>query len=519
MKSIIYLAFLVASTIASPVPQGSDEAIAVSSDYTSLNGDIHINQNQLDRQIESIRKKWNVPGVAVGVVHKGKLVYGKGFGVKDAKKGKGFTACAIAQLVDQKKLDWNTPVTTLYPGIQFSDTFANTSANLIDILSHRSGFPSVQTLEWVWSTSDTILSHIGEIPFPVDDPQDPKSLPVQLRQKFQYSNTMFALAGEIAAKASGLTWEKLVQTGILEPLGMKATLMDQVDVPSNADFSRGFYTDFDGSLKVYDLNQTHPVDSTKPAGSIVSNIEDLAKWAAFFNKRGVLPNGTTLVSSTQFNKILKPYISTYSKLVGKETFQSLGLGWNLESFRGKVNVGKSAGLPGYVSQIDLFPNDDLAIIVLSNGESQLPLALSRQLADTLLFPRVKSDWTKEYQDLLAADAQAQEEGNAFLISQRHLNTTTSLSFKDYEGTYQSPTFGTISLKYSDVKNNYYTFEWKGEQDQPAKSTGIIGHWEYDVFGIFELSIMRYKNFSVPFTPIFFGPGNSQFVIPLDGGVT
>ncbi|ORY29448.1 beta-lactamase/transpeptidase-like protein [Rhizoclosmatium globosum] len=355
MKATFLIQFLALAVFASPVPQVETEESSV----------LTIRKHQLDKEIEAIRKDWNVNGLAVGIVHKGKLVYKQGFGTKDGGKGKvtektlfqigsctkAFTSFAIAQLVDEGKLDWNTPVTSVYP-VKFADPVANAQASLIDILSHRSGFAEPGALFISWSEWENVLSRIQDI-----------SAPVQLRQEFQYSNIMVALAGNIGGKVSGLKggWDELVTRNIFGPIGMTSSFSNARIVPSDSDYSQGFHS-VDGKLQAYSLNDTYLTDSTKAAGSIVSNIEDLAKWVAVINKRGTLPNGTSLISPQQYGKLTKPHISAEPAYYAEE-FKSYGLGWFLASYRGKVNIGHGGSTPGYTTQIDTFPNDDLAIIV------------------------------------------------------------------------------------------------------------------------------------------------------------
>ncbi|KAJ3282001.1 hypothetical protein HDU79_010318 [Rhizoclosmatium sp. JEL0117] len=464
MKTTFLIQFLALAVFASPVPQFETEA--ESSVAT-------IRKHQLDKEIEAIP----------GIVHKGKLVYKQGFRTKDGGKGKVtektlFQIGSCTKLVDEGKLDWNTPVTSVYP-VKLADPVANAQASLIDILSHRSGFAEPGALFISWSEWENVLSRIQDT-----------SAPVQLRQEFQYSNIMAALAGNIGGKVSGLIggWDELVTRNIFGPIGMTSSFSNARIVPSDADYSQGFHS-VDGKLQAYSLNDTYLTDSTKPAGSIVSNIEDLAKWVAVINKRGILPNGTSLISPQQYGKLTKPHISAEPAYYAEE-FKSYGVGWFLASYRGKVNIGHGGSTPGYTTQIDTFPNDDLAIIVLTNMQGSVSARLSEQ------------------------HQQAQYDADAVMIATRHNGTVPSQPFVKYEGLYSSPTFGTIQLKLSDSTNHYYSLEWKGEQEGRVKVRGVMGHWEFDTFGLFEFSVTDYKNYTVPTLPVMFSPDGNQFQLPV-----
>ncbi|KAJ3077730.1 hypothetical protein HDU99_001007 [Rhizoclosmatium hyalinum] len=330
-----------------------------------------------------------------------------------------------------------------------------------------------------------------------------------------YSNIMVSLAGNIGGKVSGLVggWDELVTRNIFAPIGMNGTYSNARIVPADADYSKGFHF-VDGKLKAYAVNDTFATDSCHPAGAIVSNVEDLAKWVGVINRQGVLANGSSLVTQKQFKQLTKPRIFVDTVSVG-EDFKSYGLGWQLASYRGKVNVGHGGSTAGYMAEIDTFPNDDLAIIVLSNMDaSYVPKLISRWITDQILFPSVQFDWSKHYQNVTLKQAMANEKDAADMLRDRIPNSVPSLPFTMYEGQFDSPTFGSITLKLYDFENHYYRMEWRGEKGGRVKMSGVMGHWELDTFGLYEFTVAEYKNYTVPTLPVMFSQDGKQFEIPM-----
>jgi CubicO group peptidase (beta-lactamase class C family) len=134
----------------------------------------------LDRIIETARKAWDVPGVAVAIVHGEDTIYIKGFGVKRTGSAdavtpdtrfaigsctKAFTTTAMALLVDEGKMGWDDSVRKHLPYFRLSDPLADANVTMRDIVCHRTGL-SRNDLLWYnspWSREE-IIRKIGLVP-------------------------------------------------------------------------------------------------------------------------------------------------------------------------------------------------------------------------------------------------------------------------------------------------------------------------------------------------------------------
>ena len=113
-----------------------------------------ISPSTIDATVARAMKAFQVPGMAVGIVKDGKLVYAKGYGVRELGKPaqvdadtlfqigsntKAFTTAALATLVDEGKLSWDDPVYQRLPGFVMYDPYVSHEMTIRDLLTHRSG--------------------------------------------------------------------------------------------------------------------------------------------------------------------------------------------------------------------------------------------------------------------------------------------------------------------------------------------------------------------------------------------
>ncbi|MCX6089347.1 MAG: serine hydrolase [Candidatus Atribacteria bacterium] len=110
-----------------------------------------------DGYVQKTMKDWEVPELAIAIVKDDKVIFSKGYGAKEMGKSdpvdektvfeigstsKAFTATAISMLVDEGKVQWDTPVTQYLPGFQMYDPLVTRELTVRDLLCHRSGLPA-----------------------------------------------------------------------------------------------------------------------------------------------------------------------------------------------------------------------------------------------------------------------------------------------------------------------------------------------------------------------------------------
>ena len=155
-----------------------------------------------DDYVNKAIKDWEVPGMAIAVVKDDKIVFAKGYGLREIGKAapvdehtifaigsssKAFTAASIAMLADEGKLKWDDPVTQYLPGFQLYDPYVTRQMTVRDLLTHRIGLERGDQLWYATAYSrEEILRRIRHL--------EPSS---SVRSKFGYQNIMFLAAGQI----------------------------------------------------------------------------------------------------------------------------------------------------------------------------------------------------------------------------------------------------------------------------------------------------------------------------------
>ena len=254
----------------------------------------------LEQRLEQARVDGHVPGMAIAIVDDGELIYAKGFGVSDLEaetpvtpettfaigsSTKAFTATLVGLLVDEGKMGWDDPVTKHLPelDLQIEDAKQGEVATLRDLLAHRSGFARMGLL-WAGNTipREQVFAHAS------------KAKPVApFRAEFHYNNVTFMAAGEAAARVAGTSWAELVQTRLLDPLGMTHSTVDYAGAQADPMYSKGYSWRED--LGRFELEPMRQIDIIGPAGSINSSVLDMANWLRFQLAEGEV-EGERLIS-------------------------------------------------------------------------------------------------------------------------------------------------------------------------------------------------------------------------------
>ena len=223
-------------------------------------------------------KDWGVPGVAIAIVKDDRIVYAKGFGVRELNKpepvdehtlfaigssSKAFTAASLAILVDQSKIKWDDPATKYLPGFQLFDPYSTREMTVADLLSHRSGLTRGDLL---WYASDydrnEVLRRVRYL-----------KPSWSLRSRFGYQNIMFLAAGQIIPSVTGKTWDDFMRERIFTPLHMKSTSTSIKSFAGNANVASP-HSKIDDKVRAVSWRN---IDNIAPAGSINSNVQDMAQ--------------------------------------------------------------------------------------------------------------------------------------------------------------------------------------------------------------------------------------------------
>ena len=336
---------------------------------------------QIDSLVTKTMATMPLAGIAVAVVKDGKVIHSKGYGVTSIKtkekvdehtlfaiasNSKAFTTMVLAMLVDEGKLHWQDKVVDHIPEFRMYNPYVTANFNIQDLLTHRSGLGlGAGDLMFFPDGSDfTVKDVIRSFQYqkPVSD----------FRTKYDYDNLLYVVAGEVVARASGMSWADFVEKRIMKPLGMNRsagvyqTLKDKKNtaLPHSA---------FGGQLKQFDP-YTKNDPSLGAAGGIYASVHDLSKWMLMHLNDGRYGDGlkSQLVSPDNHREMLRPhtFIGFNSKPNpnARAHFNAYGLGWGIRDLNGYVVFTHTGGLPGMLSRTVLVPELNLGIVVLTNTD-------------------------------------------------------------------------------------------------------------------------------------------------------
>lgn len=404
-------------------------------------------EEELSRLIEAERQRFEVPGVAVAVVADGEVVMARGFGQRDlendlpvtgaslfpiASDTKCFTAALVAGLVDDGLLDLDRPVQDYIPWFRMYDPIATALVSARDLLAHRTGLPR-HDFVWYGPTIDQSNEEIARLL---------RHLPPtrQVREQWQYNNLCYSTAGYLAEHLLGIGWEEAVQQRILDPLGMKSTVFRADEASTSVDYAWP-YEDRTGAF----VRAEVPQGRGKPSGGIVSNAEDMARWA--LARLGIEVDGTKVLSDATLQEIHTPAMvgRAGSPLSGERQSMGYGLGTQVESYRGHALVRHGGNLVGYSSDVCVAPDAKAAVVVLTN----LHGTALRDALPMLVFDRLMGLEPIEWGEKLHATMTTAKAGQR-AANQHHAEggrgRPSARPLDELAGTYEHPAYGTFTIE-------------------------------------------------------------------------
>ena len=449
-----------------------------------------ITSPQIDALVEKTLATFNVPGIAVAIVKDGKVIHEKGYGISSlatnkktdehtlfgiASNSKAFTGAALGMLVDEGKINWTDRVIDYIPGFQLYNPYVTMNFTIADLLTHRSGLGLGAGDLMIWPDSNAFtrndIIHNMRYLKPVSD----------FRTKYDYDNLLYIIAGEVVAKASGISWEEFIEQRIMKPLGMTESAASIQRSKKNNIIDP--HAPVDGKLKVLDIHWSEIANS---AGGIYSSVHDMSKWVIMQLNNGKYGEGlkNRLFSEAVQQEMWSPHTIIP---VGRNTpynthFAGYGYGWRLSDEMGYKIVTHTGGLAGIVTQVTLIPEMNLGIMVFTNQQVGAAFtAITNTIKDSY-FGMPKADRVKEYHDrVLAGEANAQKITDKIWkdVAEQQKSSTSKIDLKSFTGTYNDPWFGNIVISQQNGKlmfNAVKSPRLRGEMMHYKANTFIV-KWE------------------------------------------
>lgn len=336
---------------------------------------------QLDQRLAAVFQSHHVPGAAVAVLEKGKVVLARDYGVADVAArrpvapdtlfragsiSKTVVGIAVMMLVEEGKLDLNARLRDLAPEIVFDNPWeAGDPVRLVHLLEHTSGFDDYRFRHFLIDGSQLSLAQAVQLTGPYQSRWQPGT-------HVSYSNAGPTLAAYLVEKAAGMSWAEFTRRRIFEPLKMTSAHWDR---PANMAGRLAKSYRFDGvsEEKYFDI-------PGKPAGSLTVTAADMARLALLFIGRGSV-DGVTLLKPASLARIETPASSQAARLGLKDGF---GLGNTTTAREKALFHGHDGSIDGFLTWFEYEPAHGAGLVVMINAPQAQAQQAVREIENYLM---------------------------------------------------------------------------------------------------------------------------------------
>lgn len=404
---------------------------------------------------------FNTPGMAVGVLHEGQVIYLAGHGYRNlnqqlpvtpdtyfllASASKAFTASALAVARHQGDLHWQDKVTDHLPDFTLASKRATAHFTLTDLLTHRSGLGSGAGDIMLWPAPSGFSRNevIHNLRF-----LTPQS---KFRQRYAYNNLMYITAAAVVDAATGKPWSQLVEKALFEPLAMQCFASGLPDARhDNVAHSYG-YTASRGTY----LIPRNAISTEAPvwaaAGGIVCNASDMLKWLAMWLNEGKAADGTQVLPADTVKHMTTPVTPLPVSVTDQAWFGTrragYALGWRVADQFGAQVISHTGTVSGFQAFVAFVPDHQLGVVLLNNGSDYGSRgAVMQTILQHFLAPdQPPRDWIAAYQEFQRNWQQRASDRNRPPTG----SDSVALPVSAYAGSYTDTWFGEVSIVQDDA---------------------------------------------------------------------
>ncbi len=345
-------------------------------------------QSPVSAKMDSIFAPWNrpdVPGASVVVLQDSSIAFERGYGAAHLEYGipvtpstvfmvasvsKQFTAFAIAMLADRGDISLEDPVRSYIPELQA----AADSITIRQLVHHTSGLrDEFGLLSLAGYRMDDVISKESILRLLYRQ----ESLNFEPGAEYLYSNSGYTLLAEILERVTGQSFREWTTEHMFVPLGMRDSHFRDDHGEVIPDLAQSYVTDGDAYRR-----QAVNYGSVGASG-LYTTARDLAIWARNFE--------TTQVGSQRVHEL----VHEQGVLNSRDTL-AYAFGQSVSQYKGHRRVSHSGSHRGYRAHLARFPEERLAVIVLSNLEEFNPSGIAMQVADAFLDPLPLADYPGTY---------------------------------------------------------------------------------------------------------------------------
>lgn len=369
---------------------------------------------QLTRLIETARQEYDIPGIALGLIEDGKVVFQGGFGVREAGRsepvdadtlfniasnGKAMTTLMLAKLIEAGRFGWDTPVAAVWPEFRLGDAETTRRVRVRQLICACTGMPR-QDYEWLFEGENLTAASIMQL---LSTAQPTSGF----GDTYQYSNLMAAAGGFLGGhilypeRELGAAYDAAMQRLVFDPLGMTATTAD-FGRALKQNHAAGHDLDVEGKVRVASQGLNLAAISTRPSGNHWSNVRDMLRYVRMELAGGRLANGRRYIREELLLARREPQVTG-----GLNEFYGMGL--KIDRQWGVPVIHHGGSTAGYRSDMIWLPDHGVGAVILINSDagSLLRAAFRRRLLEVLFDgePKAVEDLTSYAPRLRASVAE------------------------------------------------------------------------------------------------------------------
>jgi hypothetical protein len=233
---------------------------------------------------------------------------------------------------------------------------------------------------------------------------------------------------------------------------MTSTVFSIEAIEKTNDFAKPYKTNFiDKNKKA--IGYYRQTQASGPANGINSNIIDLSNWVICQLSKGTY-NNAKVIPSSLIQETMKPLNISSNSIRDKElSYELYGMGRTMTTYKNHLMTQHGGSINGFRSQITLFPDDSLGVIILTNSaDHKITSYLQLEIADVILGLN-KTDWHERVFERTKKQFENQIASNS--ISPKNENIKQSKTLVNYTGTYEHPAYGIIQITLKDKKLHFF----------------------------------------------------------------
>lgn len=331
-------------------------------------------QAELEAYIAEAMPRADIPGAAVAIVQNGRIVYEKGFGVRELGKsdqitpetrmmigstGKTMTTMMMATVVDDGKMTWDTPAQQIYPNFAVADPQLSRQITMRNLVCACTGVPR-RDLDMFFNashlTAEGVVASLRTFEFFTP-----------IGETFQYSNQMVATGGYLAAHAAGNGTSDLytdylaqMQQRVFDPIGMDQTTFSFDAVQASGNYALPHSANLYGEYTPLPLAYEQALKFFAPAGVSWSTAHDMARYLITELNQGISLDGVRVVSPENLAETWQPQVPITAQ-------SGYGLGWMVDQYKGLRLIHHDGNTQGFTAELAFLPESNLGIVVLANA--------------------------------------------------------------------------------------------------------------------------------------------------------